>query len=176
MSVLPLMSFACPVVDVVIAAPAGWVSMGGESRQLGLPLVAFRRGVAIVDTGAERSVVRADVCDALGLPRSLPVALRGVSAPGRVARGVDAQTTLRRAEVTVVERTFSLDVVAAEVAHEGAVMLVGMDILSLGRLVFDGPRGVLVLRFEGVGGVDAMGVARRPVARAEGVGRVRSVG
>lgn len=155
----------CPAIEVVIAAPDGWSKLS-DARQLGLPFPAHLRGAAIVDTGAERSVVRADVCDRLGLPRSLPVALRGVTPPGRAARGGEANTMMRRAEVTIAGRSFALDVVAAEVAHEAAVMLLGMDILAHARLVLDGPRGVFTLAFGEIVAPIPEPALRHPQARA----------
>lgn len=156
----------CPAVEVLIAAPDGWAALGDGTRQLGLPFPAHHRGAAIVDTGAERSVVRADVCDRLGLPRSQPVALRGVTPPGRGARGGELNAMMRRAEVTVAGRSFALDVVAAEVAHEAAVMLLGMDILAHARLVLDGPRGVFTLAFGEVVAPAPDPALRRPQARS----------
>lgn len=148
----------CPLIEVRLAAPAQWSALG-VAGQLGLPLLTDRVGAAIIDTGAEVSVVRADVCDALCLPRSRPVAVRGVAAPGRAAIGAAARTTMRRAVVEIAGRGFTLDVIAADLADDHAIMLVGMDILSHGRLMLDGPRGVASLVF----GEPA---ERRPPARA----------
>lgn len=148
----------CPVIEVRIAAPAQWTALG-DTSQLGLPLPADRLGAAIIDTGAEVSVVRADICDALCLPRSRPVDVRGVTAPGRTVTSAATRTTLRRAVVEIAGRSFALDVIAADLADDHAIMLVGMDILAHGRLMLDGPRGVASLLF----GEPAQ---RRPPARA----------
>lgn len=150
----------CPVIEVSLAAPAQWATMG-HGTQLGLPLPSCLVGPAIIDTGAERSVVRADICDALCLPRTVPVALRGVTAPGMAAVGAATRTMLRRAVVDIAGRSFTLDVISAELADDAAVMLVGMDILSHGRLMLDGPRGVASLLFG-----EPMAALRRPPARA----------
>lgn len=155
--------FTCPTVDVVVAAPTAWRTLGG--RQLDLPLATHRRGLGIIDTGAERSVIRVDVCDALRLPRSEFVALRGVTAPGRTPRPADRCTAIRRAEVSLAGHCFAVDALAADVADDHALMLIGMDIIRLGRLVIDGPRGTLALEFPPVG-VPAL-PDRRPPARAE---------
>lgn len=150
--------FTCPAVSVTITAPMGWRALA--EPQLALPFAATRRGRGIIDTGAERSVIRADICDVLDLPRSETVALRGVSAPGRGPRGRDRLTAIRRAEVTIDGHTFAVDALAADVADDHALMLIGMDIIRLGRLVIDGPRGELALTFP------AVQPQRRPQARA----------
>lgn len=149
-------------MPVTITAPMAWRALA--RTQLELPLTSVMRGVAIIDTGAERSVIRGDVCDALGLPRSETVALRGVTAPGRAPRAGDRLTAIRRAEVTLAGHSFAVDALAADVADDEAVMLVGMDIIRLGRLVLDGPRGELLLTFPPV----ACEVpTRQPQARAD---------
>jgi len=152
--------FTCPAVGVIISAPLGWRALSGP--QLALPFAGTRRGMAIIDTGAERSVIRGDICDALGLPRSETVSLRGVTAPGRSPHDRDRLTTIRRAEVTIDGHSFAVDALAADVADDQAVMLIGMDIIRLGRLVIDGPRGELSLRFP-----EVEERRRRPQARAE---------
>ncbi len=149
-------------MPVTLTAPMAWRALNRHS-QLELPLAATLRGQAIIDTGAERSVIRADVCDALGLPRSETVALRGVTAPGRAPHGRARLTAIRRAEVTLAGHTFAVDALAADVADDEALMLVGMDIIRLGRLVLDGPRGELILTFPPAGSRPM----RRPPARAE---------
>lgn len=149
----------CPLVEVSVATPRGWSQMrndrrGRHSSQLGLGLVTRLPGRGIIDTGAERSVVRLDVCDRLVLPCTASVGIRGVAAPGR---GRVSETTLRRAEITVAGAEFEVDVIAADVAHPGALMLIGMDILCHGRLFYDGPTGQLTLAFPN-------SVERRPPA------------
>lgn len=170
--------FTCPAVSVIISAPLGWRALGGP--QLTLPLAGTRSGRAIIDTGAERSVIRGDICDALDLPRSQTVALRGVTAPGRGPSTRDRLTAIRRAEVTIDGHTFAVDALAADVADDHALMLIGMDIIRLGRLVIDGPRGELALTFPQVELRENLprrrppAVARAPLAQSYAVHRTGS--
>jgi predicted aspartyl protease len=107
------------------------------------PVLALRAGapgrepafalMALVDTGADLSVVPRSVVDALALPQVGTTRIRGVT-------GVAESTNVHAATLEVAGTS-----VLAEVVAWGDEAIVGRDVLGRFMLELDGPRETLVI-------------------------------
>jgi predicted aspartyl protease len=108
----------CPVLALRVAAP-----LEGSAVAL----------VAVVDTGADVTLIPQPVAALLGLPAIAQARIAGVTGPAQTA-------DLFAATIELAGRT-----VLAEVAAFGAEAIIGRDLLSRLVLRLDGPRGLLEL-------------------------------
>ena len=109
-------------------APVLALRIGVPGRELSFGLVA------LVDTGADLSVLPRSVVTALGLPRVSSTRIQGVT-------GVAESTPVHAATLEVAGTT-----TLAEVVAWGGEAIVGRDVLSRFVLELDGPRETLSVR------------------------------
>jgi predicted aspartyl protease len=108
-----------PVLTLRAGAP-------GSEPMLGL--------IALVDTGADLSIVPRSVVDALALPQVATTRIHGVT-------GVAESTNVHAATLEVAGMR-----VLAEVVAWGDEAIIGRDVLGRFVLELDGPRETLVIR------------------------------
>ena len=138
-----------PGVTVFVGAPAGW----NESREAhGLSAVYPIEAVALIDTGAARTLVTESLVRRLGIPilGDAP-AVYGVGIEGRPVPAAESAVSLTFAQGPPVAAATALPVSAVPneaLARFGLEVLLGRDFLArVVMVVYNGPEDRLTLAF-----------------------------
>jgi predicted aspartyl protease len=135
-----------PFIDVTVMATHQRVS---SLKAAGLPFPQPQTIRALIDTGASCSVLDRNVSTALGLaPTSTTLVHTPSTGSNYAMRDVfDVSLTLGASKPDPA--TFTLGVIASDLASEGFLALIGWDVLAQCVLTCDGPASVFTLTFIG---------------------------
>ncbi len=121
-----------PTLSAKISVPAKARAYGP-----GAPSSYDVEGLALVDTGADRTCISLEAVKTLGLVGNFPVAISSPSGPAMSA-AYTVDLSLPGTEIEVK----GIQVVGAYLAGQGIEVLIGRDILERAKLVYDGHAGV----------------------------------
>lgn len=93
---------------------------------------------ALIDTGAQRTVITQETVDKVGLSKINETELRGIGGTVRNVGVYAASIQFPRSNFATIEL---MEVSCCELAHPLIKCLLGRDVLSRWKLIYEGPPG-----------------------------------
>jgi hypothetical protein len=140
----PVSSVRPPVIDLVVAVPDALAeSLRADGRPVPRPAIA----PALLDPGAQGSLVSMDIADELGLEARGAMNVFGVGGTISVSGNVRIVQVLFPG-IPPVQLAHATPITAvANLNHLGARMIVGRDLLSRCILIYNGPHSTCTFAF-----------------------------